>query len=140
MAHYPYTRNPATNTSIQPSTATSSADFIAVSFRSERASLALQAVQLGDPRRVHRIELAPEQRLDQRVLGAEVVVHGREVHAGARREQAHGGAFEAVQHEQLLGGIENAGAGFVLRLHGAEGHDGRLFEIGISSLDIQTNV
>ena len=45
----------------------------------------LELVQRGDARRVHRIEPPPEHRLDQRVLGAEVVVDRGEVDAGLAR-------------------------------------------------------
>jgi len=37
--------------------------------------------RLGDAARVHRIEPAPEHRLDERVLGAEVVVDRGEIGA-----------------------------------------------------------
>ena len=81
-----------------------------------------QGVERGDACRVHRVEAPAEHGFDQRILGAEVIVHRGEVHARLGRELAHRGALEAVEHEQLLGGIEDAGAGFVLGLHGAQGH------------------
>ena len=107
-------------------------------FRSERAParFLLEAFELGNAREVHRVEAATEYRFDQRVLGAEVIVHGREVHAGFGGEHAHRCALEAMEHEQLLGDVENAGAGFVRRLHGAEGH-GKALE---DESCIQTNV
>ena len=74
---------------------------------SSLSSAAMRAAFIG-------IEAAAEHRLDERVLRAEVVVHRGEVDAGLGGEQAHRGAFEAVQHEELFGGVEDAGAGFVL--------------------------
>ena len=65
-----------------------------------------------------------EQRLDQRVLGAEVVVDRGQVDARGRGQQPHRGGLEAVLHEQLLGHVEDAGAGLVLRLDRAQGHGG----------------
>src|SRR4029079_19821367 len=94
--------------------------------------LFFEPVELGDAARVHRVEPAPEYRFDERVLGAEVVVHGREVGLRLGSGQAHRGALEAVLHEQFLGGVENAGAGFVRGLDGAQGHG------AVST--IQTNV
>src|SRR5438876_600061 len=61
---------------------------------------------------------------DQRVLGAEVVVDRGKVDARLGSEHAHRGALEAVLHEQLLGDVEDPGAGFVLGLDGAQGHGG----------------
>jgi len=65
------------------------------------------------------VEAAAEYRLDQGVLGAEVIVHRREVDLGLGGELAHRGALEPVLHEKLLGRVEDAGAGFVRRLYRA---------------------
>src|SRR5438067_1762358 len=81
-----------------------------------RAVLGFELLQLGDACRIHRVEPAAEHRLDQRVLRAEVIVDRGEIHAGLAGEQPHRRALEAMLHEELLGGIENAGAGFVLGL------------------------
>ena len=84
--------------------------------------LLLQPVELGDALGVHRVQAPAEHRLDERVLRAEVVVDGGEVDAGLGGQHAHRGALEAVLHEQLLGGVEDAGLGFGLGLDGAQGH------------------
>src|SRR6267378_1563321 len=93
--------------------------------RSRRPALRfrLQLVERSDACHVHRVQAPAEYRLDQRVLGAEVVVDRGEVDARLGGEHAHRGALEAVLHEQLLGDVEDPGAGFVLGLDGAQGHD-----------------
>src|SRR5438876_10242913 len=56
----------------------------------------LQLVERRNACRVHRVQAPAEYRLDQRVLGAEVVVDRGEVDARLGSEHAHRGAFEAV--------------------------------------------
>ena len=96
-----------------------------------KAGVNLAAVNYHFGSKDAMVEAVFRRRLDQRVLRAEVVVDGGEVDTCLGGEQAHRGAFEAVLHEELFGGIENTGAGFVLGLYGAQGHDG---------IRVQTNV
>src|SRR6185369_6063330 len=70
--------------------------------------LALDTVQQLDALLVERIEPACERHLEELFLAAEVVVDRREVHARRGRELAQARRLEAVDHEQLLGGIEDA--------------------------------
>ena len=76
-----------------------------------RARFALELLQEFDALGVHGIEPSREDRLEQFFLGAEVVVHGGQVHAGRGSEAAQARGLEAVLHEELLGRIEDAGLG-----------------------------
>ena len=57
---------------------------------------------------VEPVEATPEHLLHQRLLGAEVIIHRRQVNRRLAGNLAHRRSLVAMLHEQLLGGIENA--------------------------------
>src|SRR5208282_6028980 len=71
----------------------------------------LEAGQERDALLVHRIEAARENRLEQVLLAAEVIVDRGEVDARRRRDLAQRRRLKAVLHEQLFGGVENPALG-----------------------------
>ena len=81
--------------------------------------LGLKGGQGGDALLVEPGQAAAEHRLDQRFLRAEVVVHRGQVGLGPGGDHAQRGGVEAVPHEELLGGVKDAGAG--VDFHGTAG-------------------
>ncbi|MNC92144.1 hypothetical protein D3C83_85180 [compost metagenome] len=60
-----------------------------------------------------------------------MVVDRGEVDPGPGGQHAHRGASEAVLHEQLLGGVEDPGLGFLQGLDGAQAHGGGPFQTNV---------
>ncbi|MNC49398.1 hypothetical protein D3C75_985730 [compost metagenome] len=79
--------------------------------------LGLAPLQLTFEAGAERPEETGKDRLDQRLLGAEMVIDRRQVDPGLAGNQPQRGFREPPFREQLLGSIENAFNGFRL------GHD-----------------
>jgi len=73
--------------------------------------LGLEGIQRGNALLVEPGQAAAEHRLDQRLLRAEVVIHGCQVGLGLGGDHAQRGRIKAMPDEQALGGVEDAGAG-----------------------------
>ncbi|MOA33604.1 hypothetical protein D3C78_1549130 [compost metagenome] len=72
----------------------------------------LAAVQFLFETGAERPEEAREDRLDQRLFRAEMVIHRGQVHPGLAGDQAQRSLREALFREQLFSGIEDAFDGF----------------------------
>ncbi|MNN04502.1 hypothetical protein D3C81_1172310 [compost metagenome] len=73
----------------------------------ERGRLALAALQLALEALAERPEKTDEYRLDQRVLGAEVIIDRRQVDPRLGGDQTQRGLGEALLGKQLLRRVEN---------------------------------
>jgi len=71
------------------------------------AGFSLIRVKKGEALGVHRAHAPADHGLDERLLGLEVVVNGRQVDARFGGDGAQGGGLEAVAGEEALGGIED---------------------------------
>lgn len=74
----------------------------------------LTALQLFIETEAERPEKTREDRLNQRLLRSEVIVHRRQIDTGLAGDQTQRGFSETFFREQLLGSIENAFNGFRL--------------------------
>ena len=68
---------------------------------------ALESVEQRDSALVHRVEAAREDRLEELLLAAEVVVDGRQVHRGGRGDRPQARRLEPVLHEQGFRRVED---------------------------------
>ena len=75
----------------------------------ERLALGLgfELVQQAHALVVEHGQAALEHRLHQRLLRAEVVIHGREIHAGRASDLAHRRAVMTLLGEQRLGSVQD---------------------------------
>src|SRR5471032_2487625 len=83
-------------------------DVLAGELRTERG---LEAFKQGQTVLVETVEATSEHRVDQRVLAAEVIVHGGQVCIGASGDEPHRHAFVTGVDEERFGGVEQASLG-----------------------------